>query len=260
MNIERLADGRYRVRWYIAGRGSPRRQKTFPAGTRRKQVETFVANLEIRRAMGELALYEQRKRPLRDLSREWWAKYAVPNLADWTRVGYKRMLVKHIEPRLGSMPVGEITPEVVADFRARLEAAGVGRHSVRQSMVVLQAMYEQAIRWGWIGTNPVKAVKKPTAKRERAVVNAWPRPRSRPSDQSSSRGGKAIRRDDGVARCLPGAAGTRGAARARGPARAPQHGASRAAQHQRRAGGRPEGTRLPPPGHRPARPGSTRCP
>ena len=169
MNIERLADGRYRVRWYIAGRESPRRQKTFPGGTRRKQVETFVANLEIRRAMGELALYEQRKRPLRDLSREWWAKYAVPNLADWTRVGYKRMLVKHIEPRLGSMPVGEITPEVIADFRARLEAAGVGRHSVRQSMVVLQAMYEQAIRWGWIGTNPVKAVKKPTAKRERAV-------------------------------------------------------------------------------------------
>ena len=87
MNIERLADGRYRVRWYIAGRESPRRQKTFPAGTRRKQVETFVANLEIRRAMGELALYEQRKRPLRDLSREWWAKYAVPNLAEWTRVG-----------------------------------------------------------------------------------------------------------------------------------------------------------------------------
>jgi integrase len=31
-------------------------------------------------------------------------------------------------------------------------------------------MYEQAIRWGWVPTNPVKAVRKPTAKRERAVV------------------------------------------------------------------------------------------
>jgi integrase len=31
-------------------------------------------------------------------------------------------------------------------------------------------MYEQAIRWGWVQTNPVKAVKKPSAKRERAVV------------------------------------------------------------------------------------------
>jgi integrase len=41
---------------------------------------------------------------------------------------------------------------------------------VRQSLVVLQAMYEQAIRWGWVATNPVKAVKKPPAKRERAVL------------------------------------------------------------------------------------------
>lgn len=170
MNIERLPDGRYRLRWYLAGRGSPRRQKTFPAGTRRKQVETFAANLELRKAMGELVLYEQRNRPLRELSTEWWAKYVVPNLAHWTRVGYKRMLVNHIEPRLGSMRVGEISPEIVADFRARLEAAGVGRHSVRQSMVVLQAMFEQAIRWGWVATNPVKAVRKPSARRQRAVV------------------------------------------------------------------------------------------
>jgi integrase len=170
VNIEQLSDGRYRLRWYVAGRGSPRRQKTFPRATRKKQVEAFAANLEIRRAMGELALYEQRKRPVRDLSKEWWAKHAVPTLAEWTRIGYKRMLVRHIEPRLGSLPVGEVNPEIVADFRAKLEAAGVGRHSVRQSLVVLQAMYEQAIRWGWVATNPVKAVKKPAAKRERAVV------------------------------------------------------------------------------------------
>ena len=69
MNIEQLPDGRYRLRWYLAGRGSPRRQKTFPAGTRKKQVEAFAANLEVRRAMGELALYEQRRR--RGASKTW---------------------------------------------------------------------------------------------------------------------------------------------------------------------------------------------
>jgi integrase len=170
LKINRLPDGRYRVRWFVAGRGSAHRQKTFPHGTRRKQVEAFAANLELRRAMGELALYEQRERPLRELSTEWWAKHAVPNLAEWTRVGYKRMLVSHIEPRLGSIRVGDVTPEVVAGFRAELERAGVGRHAVRLSMVVLQAMFEQAIRWGWVPTNPVRAVKKPPAKRQRAVV------------------------------------------------------------------------------------------
>jgi integrase len=80
------------------------------------------------------------------------------------------MLVSHVQPRLGAMRVGEVNAEVVADFRAKLEAAGVGRHSVRQSMVVLQAMYEHAIRWGWVQVNPVKAVRKPSARRERAVV------------------------------------------------------------------------------------------
>lgn len=65
---------------------------------------------------------------------------------------------------------GDISPEVVADFRAKLEAAGVGRHSVRQSLVVLQSMFEQAIRWGWLPTNRVKSAKKPGARRERAVV------------------------------------------------------------------------------------------
>ena len=37
-------------------------------------------------------------------------------------------------------------------------------------MVVLQAMFKQAIRWRWIEANPVKAVEKPSGTRERAVV------------------------------------------------------------------------------------------
>lgn len=120
--------------------------------------------------MGELALYEQRNRSVRELSKEWWAKYVVPNLAHWTRVGYKRMLVNHIEPRLRVDEGRRDQPGDRCGLSGRLEAAGVGRHSVRQSMVVLQAMFEQAIRWGWVATNPVKAVRKPSARRQRAVV------------------------------------------------------------------------------------------
>jgi integrase len=171
VSVRKRDDGRWEVRWYVAGRGSPRRKRIFD---RKGDADRFDAELRRRKALGELALFEQRNRSIRELATEWWAKYAVPNLAEWTLKGYERMLVSHIEPRLGAMRVGEVTAEVVADFRARLEAAGVGRHSVRQSMVVLQAMYEQAIRWSWVQTNPVKAVRKPSAKRERAVVCLGP--------------------------------------------------------------------------------------
>ena len=167
MSIRRTDDGRWQVRWYVGGRGSARRQKTFD---RKRDAESFDAEIRRRRALGELAVYEQRNRTVEELAREWWRLYAVPNLAEWTLVGYERMLVNHIGPRLGGMRIGELTPEVVADFRERLEAAGVGRHSVRLSLVVLQAMFTHAIRWGWVQVNPVKAVPKPSGKRQRAIV------------------------------------------------------------------------------------------
>jgi integrase len=167
VSVTKRDDGRWEVRWRVAGRDSPRRKRIFD---RKSDANRFEAEIRRRKALGELALFEQRNRSVEELATEWWAKYAVPNLADWTLKGYERMLVSHVQPRLGAMRVGEVNAEVIADFRAKLEAAGVGRHSVRQSMVVLQAMYEHAIRWGWVQVNPVKAVRKPSARRERAVV------------------------------------------------------------------------------------------
>jgi integrase len=168
----------WEVRWRDAGRGSRQRQRSFD---RKGDAETFEREVKRRKRLGELAVWEQRNRSVRELGREWWAKYAVPNLAEHTLDGYERVLAGHkdrkgrrragyIDQRLGAMTVGEVTPEVVADFRAQLEATGVGRHAVRLSMVVLQAMFRQAVVWGWVGTNPVRAVPKPSGKRERAVV------------------------------------------------------------------------------------------
>ena len=51
-----------------------------------------------------------------------------------SRRGYRPLLAKHVQPRLGFYRLRGVTPEVVADFRAALEAAGVGRHAVRVSM------------------------------------------------------------------------------------------------------------------------------
>jgi hypothetical protein len=157
----------WEVRWREGGRDSRRRQRTFDC---KRDAETFDREVKRRKQLGELATWEKRNHTVRELGREWWANYAVPNLAEWTLTGYEPILAKHIERRLGGLRVGEVSPEVVADFRRRLEAAGVGRHSVRLSLVVLQAMFKQAVAWGWVQTNPVKAVAKPSGKRERAVV------------------------------------------------------------------------------------------
>lgn len=171
MSVKRTPDGRWACRYYVAGRGSPRRQRTFD---RKRDAELFLAEVRRRKALGDLATFEAADRTVTELAVEWWRKYAVPNLADHTLDKYERILASHIRPRLGHYRLREVTPEVLMDFRARLEQAGVGRDSVRVSLVIVQAMFRQAIKWRWVQGNPVVEVEKPSGRRERAVVALAP--------------------------------------------------------------------------------------
>lgn len=166
-NPRKTPDGRWVCRWYSAGRGSPRRQRTFD---RKKDAELFLSEVRRRKALGELASLEAADRTVQELAVEWWRKYAVPNLADNTLNKYEYVLTSHIRPRLGHHRLRELTPEVLMEFRVRLEQKNVGRDTVRVSLVVLQAMCRQALAWGWLPRNPVRGMDKPTARRERAVV------------------------------------------------------------------------------------------
>jgi integrase len=165
--IEHLPSGAYRVRWYEAGRGGRRRSRTF---ARRSDARLVEAELLRRKALGEFAFLEASNKRVEDLARDWWEIYAKPNLAYNTLAGYAPALDKHVLPRLGRLKLRDVTPEVLARFRADLEKAGVGRSSVRISLVVVQAMFSRAQEWGWVATNPARAVRKPSGARKRAVV------------------------------------------------------------------------------------------
>lgn len=165
--IEWLPGGKYRVRWYEAGRGGRRRSRTF---TRKSDARLFEAELTRRKALGEFAFFKSSNKRVEDLARDWWDLYAKPNLAYNTLAGYAPALDKHVLPRLGRLKLRDVTPEVLARFRADLEKAGVGRSSVRISLVAVQAMFSRAQEWGWVNTNPARAVRKPSGARKRAVV------------------------------------------------------------------------------------------
>lgn len=151
----------------MAGRGSPRRQKTF---RRKTDAETYLREVQRRKEMGQLASLDLGNRTVEDLALQWWAKYATPNLAEYTLDKYERLLAAHVKPALGHYRLHEINAEVLMDFRAGLERKGVGRDSVRVALVLVQAMFRQAVRWGWTQVNPAQYVDKPSAKRQRAVV------------------------------------------------------------------------------------------
>jgi integrase len=158
----------WRVRWRQAGRN---RSKVLG---RKRDAEAFDAELVRRKRTGELAALDAGKESLAEFGEEWWRLYAQPNLARSTLRGYASMWDAHVLPRLGSVPLRELTPDVINRFRLELEADGVGPTSVRKSLTLLQGVLRRAWEWGRIASNPAVPVRKPAVPRKRAVVPLAP--------------------------------------------------------------------------------------
>ena len=124
----------------------------------------------------------------------------VLQIEDTTRAGYERLVRLHIGPLLGHLSVGRIDGETLDSFyrelrRCRTHCAGrpfdehhtAGEHtcdkrcgphgcrplstsSVRQIHNLLNGAFTRAVRWRWVGSNPVRQAEPP------ALPKADPQP------------------------------------------------------------------------------------
>jgi integrase len=159
----------WRVRWIDdAGR---KRSATFD---HERDARDFKAKLRILRRSGELTSLDAGRESLAEFAAQWWNLEAIPNLERSTLKTYSSHWNFHVLPRLGHLELRKVTPQVIAEFRAELEGDGVGREAIRRTLTMLQGMLARAVEWQQIQTNPVKAVRKPRTRRERAVVPLSP--------------------------------------------------------------------------------------
>ena len=159
----------WRIRWIDdAGR---KRSATFD---RERDARDFKAKLRILRRSGELASLDAGRESLSEFAARWWKLEAIPNFERATLKTYASHWNCHVLPRLGPIELRKLTPQVIVEFRAELEGAGVGREAIRRTLTMLQGMLARAVEWQRIQTNPVKAVRKPKSRRERAVVPLSP--------------------------------------------------------------------------------------
>jgi integrase len=162
--VERKGGTVWRVRW----RDDQGRARSKVIG-RKRDAEAFDAEVVRRRRTGDLDLLSGGKETLADFAQEWWKLYAAPNLATRTLRSYAGLWDRHVLPRLGSIPLSAITPEVIERYRAELEAEGVGLPTIYRALALLQGVLRRAVEWRRIGHNPVKAVQKPKVRRQREV-------------------------------------------------------------------------------------------
>src|SRR5687767_11728638 len=143
----RRRDGSRHVVWRVRWRdeAGAERSKTFD---RAADARAFEAKLRMLKRTGALADMDAGQETLAEFVEEWWRVYAGPNLERATLRVYATLWNGHALPRLGAIPLRELTPQTIAHFRADLEQAGVGVEAIRKTMTMLQGVLQRAVEWG----------------------------------------------------------------------------------------------------------------
>ena len=158
----------WRVRW--RDERGVERSKTFD---KLGDARAYEGKLRTLKRTGALADLDAGTETLAEFVEEWWRVYAGPNLERATLRAYATLWNGHALPRLGAIPLRELTPQTIAHFRADLEQAGVGVEAIRKSMTMLQGVLQRAVEWGRVPSNAVKMTRKPP-KQLRPAVEAIP--------------------------------------------------------------------------------------
>lgn len=158
MSIHKRSDrAGYQVKWREGGR---QHSRTF---TRKGDAETFERDVDRRRQLGPLAagVIMSRVTLAEFVEREWWPRYAIPNLQASTRKRYLEVWGAYLLPRVGGYQLREITPLLVEDLRDQLARQGLGAASQRKALLLLSGILRRAVVRGLIPSNPVAMIDKP---------------------------------------------------------------------------------------------------
>jgi integrase len=86
---------------------------------------------------------------------ERWLRLTIADLSPTTLRRYRGLLDQHIYPALGDRASASIrTSELDELHLGLMERKGLSPASVRQVHAVVRRALQQAVRWGWIRTNP----------------------------------------------------------------------------------------------------------
>lgn len=100
-----------------------------------------------------------------------WLQLASPELSPTTARGYRWIVDTYIVPTLGTVPLARLRPAQLDAFYAHLRDKGGARGrplapaTVRQVHAILRRALGQAVRWGWLATNPAMQATPPRIRR-----------------------------------------------------------------------------------------------
>jgi integrase len=136
-----------------------RKWEKVPAPNTRKHAERLLAERLSQLHRGEFV--EPTKITFATFADKWIEKYARVQVRPSTLVLYEGFLKNHLDPVFGNMVLAKIGTEDIQGFKAGKTAAGLSPSTVKQLLGTLRQIFNHAIEWDYIHTNPAKHVKNP---------------------------------------------------------------------------------------------------
>lgn len=166
-HLEPRGSGTWRAKVFL-GQDANGRQRYLTRtvhGTKRE------ADEQLRQLILEAGLAHETSHATMDDLAAKWLELASETLSPSTLREYRRLLVKIILPQFGSVKVRAIRPSDLDGFYASLRRRGVngGRSLSAQSVhhvhALIRRLLNQALKWGWILTNPALNASPPRVNR-----------------------------------------------------------------------------------------------
>jgi integrase len=102
-----------------------------------------------------------------------WLDHVDGHLAATTVREYRRLVSTLLGPTLGATPLRRLTTQRLDSYyRALARERGLSAASIRHVHAVLRGALGQAVRWGWIPTNPAATASPPKLQRREIVPPA----------------------------------------------------------------------------------------
>jgi integrase len=164
-SVREIGAGRWELRVPLAPdpvTGRRRQRSVTFRGSKReanRKLATLVADADAGRGQGTRAT-------LSELLDPWW-EHKQPHLSPTTAREYKRLIDQRLRPDLGSRRLDAITAAVLDGYYLRLQKdRGLAPSSIRQFHAVLRGALGQAVKWGWLPSNPARDATLPKARRK----------------------------------------------------------------------------------------------
>ena len=159
----------YQVNW--RDDQSRQRSQTF---SRKADADAFEAKVKLAKRRGDLEDLDKGRTTFAVMMDKWWETDAKHRLATKTLDSYKVLRDRYLIPAFGTTQLRKIKPEKVQRFKADLTEKGVEDATIRKALVLLQGVMGMAELYGYVQSNPVRAVKKPKQARNSEPVTLAP--------------------------------------------------------------------------------------